>query len=327
MNSNGLKALLLLAVGVVATVLIITRSGETPLREALDAAPVETPEPVAREPMPTPPAAADDEPQTREEDDTLTSAATAGNWRYDTQDNCIGAQEALLAAGHRFETEKQRFIAMSATGPVFDSYRSLGQRDIESMARNGDSHAMIVEGLRKILEMLDQDPETAVDVLIEGRQFRHYVRLAEFSDKYGEKLDWIAGKYYSAALNGLPLALADYGSLQSIRHGGPVGLGWISEEAFNALETSEQAQLHPTMIYVQVANRLAPELQQGMGILLTEQLPENSVAGPIVARLVEQYAEDRYALGLPPLALPPSQLSTDDLDLFKCWLAQEAGKD
>lgn len=209
--------------------------------------------------------------------------------------------------------EIERLSAVADKGPYFDSYRGLDVATLTSLAESGDSAAMVLLGTHAELVAANNDNSQVLDLVSRNKEGVHASRGRTLSDEsraaFLEAADW----YYRAALNGRVMALHRYGHVSLLAYGGPVELGWIGKEEYEALEKSERNFLDPLNIYNFVTFEVAPEILSGPMAEIRALIPKGSErTRPIADALMNRYMEDLRQAGLPLVRVNVSSLPSMD---------------
>jgi len=133
--------------------------------------------------------------------------------------------------------DTQRLYSVAAAGPDIDSYRDIDDATLRQFAEQGDAAAMVMVGANAVMRAFDQDQSQSIawlngEEIIEDFESESGAASPEASLELNDAAYW----FYQAALRGRLFALGNYGSVRSKLFGGPVGLGWISQEDYEESE-------------------------------------------------------------------------------------------
>lgn len=218
-----------------------------------------------------------------------------------------------------------RMESVSASGVVLDAYRGLDDAALQSYAEQGDSAAMLVMGANAVMRAFGMDQSLAIEWLNNRERISDLdLGNSELTSAASLALNDAAYWFYEAASHGRLLALQNYGQVRGRLFGGPVGLGWISQEEYDSLDASGKTSLVPANLYAQVAYDIAPALREGALGNLTRMAPESSIQQDVRRDLVAEFEETLSASGLPPVSVAPTA-SPDTEALFDqlCESAKE----
>lgn len=167
--------------------------------------------------------------------------------------------------------------AAATNGIDIEKFRGIDDASVRGYADQGDAAAMAVVGAMSVMRAYKVDTTRAVDWLANGGAMDGVVmEQQQMSSDAGLALNDAAYWFYQAALNGKVMALRHYGQVRGQLFGGPVGLGWIEQQDYDALDREQQLELSPGNIYSNVAMEMNPPAGPGAipYALLTESGPE-----------------------------------------------------
>ncbi|MGI9261512.1 MAG: hypothetical protein ACR2QR_05735, partial [Woeseiaceae bacterium] len=140
-----------------------------------------------------------------------------------------------------------------------EKFRGVDDASVRGYADQGDSAAMVVVGAMSVMSAFRMDASRAVDWLANGGELEGVVmEQQQMSSAAGLALNDAAYWFYQAALHGKVSALRHYGQVRGQLFGGPVGLGWIEQQEYDALEPDQQLELSPANMYSNVAMEIRP---------------------------------------------------------------------
>jgi len=206
-----------------------------------------------------------------------------------------------------------RLGSVSAGGANIDAYRGVDDASLRSYAEQGDGAAMAVVGAKAVMRAFDKDESRAIELLSGGFHVEELtLQLGSVPPDVGMELNDAAYWFYQAALHGRLFALQHYGSVRSKLFGGPVGLGWISQEAYDALGAKERMALVPANLYLQVAYDLAPQLREGFLGGLADSVPVSDAQLDIRMEQVRVFETSLAESELPPINVAATATSESD---------------
>jgi|GEM_PF-6765927 len=212
-----------------------------------------------------------------------------------------------------FAQDHARFDSFMAQGPAIDAFRGLSPGDVDAMARQGDTAALVVAGAMAEMRAANVDEGLAVSYLnFDARVERPKPPLNEHESR---ELERAAALYYEAALRGRFGALWRFADALDRLRGGAVGLDWISEAEFENLDSRSQVSLDPVLVFSMVAERLGAELLQGPHGVLHDKLydsPTSERQAEVVSRLLDEFETARRRRGYPRPVVEPPYLSDPD---------------
>ncbi|MEL6448121.1 MAG: hypothetical protein AAFQ62_09285 [Pseudomonadota bacterium] len=231
----------------------------------------------------------------------------------ESQASCLHLGDLELAID--LNNELQRIRILVPMGGWFNDYRGIGADGLASLAAQGDTLAMVVLGARAELAATGEDPARAVAKLSGETPAIGLPRAIFDLERLGgqrEQLEVARDWYQRAALLGHLAALPYLGHVQVALGETPVTLGWIDQEAFDALPEAARYQVEVINAHTVAIGEIAPNAKSGVsGVVL-------DIAGPALRykpyakAVAAQYAVDRSAVGLPPVDIE-SGLATNDL--------------
>jgi len=202
--------------------------------------------------------------------------------------------------------------AAAARGADIEIFRGLDEAEILGYAEQGDSAAMIVTGAILVLQAYGSNSSRAIDWLSGDGYLEDVDPDQPVSPNAGLALNDAAYWFYRAALHGRLLALQHYGEVRSQLFGGPVGLGWISRDEYDLLETDQRDALAPAKVYRSAALDMIPGANAGF-IQGTTRLPStNEIADPIRNEILHE-----FNMALSDSDLPPPATTTGDVGAFE----------
>jgi len=214
-----------------------------------------------------------------------------------------------------------RYDAVGITGPSIGSYRGLSTSELRDLADQGDSAAMAVLGAAKVMQSRGLPVSKAVSyLLLEEPRLLSYRFKRPISAESRAHLEQAREWFYKAALHGRVMALYKVGESFELETGGPVELGWIAKDEYEALSSYEQMSLLPSNLYNALAFKIAPELGEGPhGEIFTEIMPRSDKQQALLGEFANRFFEDLDAAGLPPISVPDAvSPSFDELKSLLC---------
>ena len=189
--------------------------------------------------------------------------------------------------------------SVASIGNQFDAYRQLGVLELESLAIQGDSAAMVMLGDKAVEQALGPPSHTtsftsgAVSSLLTVQN----TRSEPLSATEVSALETARGWYYDAALHGRVAALAQFGLVRHILEGNAVDLGWMPAAEYAQLSQGQQSSVRPAPIYVHVGHMARPGVTEMFGGQVFSR--PSDLQQPIVDRLTQEFLQDRAARGFP----------------------------
>ena len=216
--------------------------------------------------------------------------------------------------------ETRRLEPISASGETVASYRHLGSAEIRAMADQGDSAAMAVLGAMAFMRGSDIDESRAVPFLLHEELPRP--GGAPGSANAIQRMHFVeAGSwFYQAALRGRLHALTHYGISLEMQGSTPVTLGWIGQDAYDALAEVERLALEPSVVYTALQFDIAPQLLTGLyGRVASDAWPPSDRQLAIRQSLLVDFYRSVDQAGLPPISVPEADtLDFEDLRSLLC---------
>ena len=195
--------------------------------------------------------------------------------------------------------ELETLESVMSIGNQFDAYRQLGVVELESLAIQGDSAAMVMLGDKAVEQALGPPSRTtsfssgAINSLLTVQNTRSKPLSAAEVSALEAARDW----YYDAALHGRLGALAQYGLVRHVLEGNAVDLGWMPAAEYDQLSQGQQSSVRPATIYERVGHMARPGVTELFGGQLISR--PTDLQRPIVDRLAQEFVRDRAARGFP----------------------------
>lgn len=216
---------------------------------------------------------------------------------------CMTLQQ--LESDPRLLQDAIRIDSVNANGSHIEVFRDIDEAALKDFAAQQDSAAMVILGERAVLRALGLDAGRAVSTLQFEEGFEERTLLGKsFSDAARLELNDAAYWFYQAALHGRLFALRNYGEVVSAQFGGPVGLGWISQADYDALDSREKNAIIPPNLYQSLVSKIAPELLDGALGQFVEMTTTADVQNPILDKLHDEFTSDLADAGLSPISVP-----------------------
>ena len=192
-----------------------------------------------------------------------------------------------------------RMDQVSVSGTPMSAYESLGEDTIQGFADQGDAAAMAAIGAIHVMRAYGLDETLALRWLNNEQAISDLdLGNSQLSSAASLSLNEAAYWFYEAAIHGRILALQNYGQVRGRLFGGPVGLGWVDQEAYDSLDESEKASLMPANLYAQLAYDIAPALRDGAPGVLSGRIPESAMQQSIRDELVSDFQQALADRGL-----------------------------
>jgi hypothetical protein len=194
--------------------------------------------------------------------------------------------------------------AASVEGTEVEVFRGLDEATVRGYAEQGDSAAMAVMGALQVMRAYRIPDSQALDWLNRNGKIDGQKRPEPLPADASLALNDAAYWFYEAALNGRLMALQHYGQVRGTLFGGPVGLGWIVQEEYDALEGIQRDELFPVNMYRRVAIDLIPG---------SERIPLRSE----IAERVRNEIHNEFNITLSDSGLTPPAMSVADSKLLE----------
>lgn len=206
-----------------------------------------------------------------------------------------------------FAADYRRLDSVAISGPMIASYRGLSSAELHDLAVQGDSAAMATLGAVSVMKARNMAEDKAVPYLLhEDMSLHTYFNKVPLQPEAIKHLEEAHSWFYRAALHGRLLALGYAGESIGIIKGGPVGLGWVEEDEYEALRGFAKSAFMPMTVYNALAFEIAPQLRDGPSGIIYELLPRNERQETILVELVKQFEKDREEAKLPPIVVAES---------------------
>ena len=200
-----------------------------------------------------------------------------------------------------------RLAALQTHGLPIAPYESFDDTTLHAFADQGDSAAMAVIGAAAVMRAYDVDEALATDWLNNEYAITDLdIGRTQLSSDASLQLNEAAYWFYEAALHGRLFALRHYGSVRSRLFGGPIGLGWISQDKYDELDDRDRSLLQPFNVYTQVAYDIAPQLREGLLADLSRDLPESDLQLAIRESLLAEFEDTMSESGLQRVEVAPT---------------------
>lgn len=208
--------------------------------------------------------------------------------------------------------EYQELAFLLPNGSDIDAYRGIGVAIVQSYADQGDSAAMALLGAQAVMRAFGVDEAEAIGWLNYESSFA--IGLDEdksLSPEASLELNDAAFWFYQAALHGRLYALLQYGSVRDQLFGGPVGLGWLTQEQFDVLTDLEKLELNPSTLYYQAVLEIAPTLSNSWIAKVDSGLSDSEPQRLIRESLAQEF---RQSLAEAELSLPDIPPTNQELE-------------
>ena len=218
--------------------------------------------------------------------------------------------------------EAREFAEIAANGDVIDAYRGLSLAELQELANQQDSAAMVAMAGHFVVTAFGYSGDRAIDYL----QFTdpELVELTRFKRDFPEEqlqsLRQAQHWFYEAALHGRYMALVNYGRMLHITVGTPVDLGWIGQSDYDALPPARRSTLWASNTYYEVIRQLIPGWQDEVVLGLMLSIPPSTERQREIAQpLVAVFEADRKERGIPaPTTRQDSALKLEELMALLC---------
>ena len=187
--------------------------------------------------------------------------------------------------------------SVTSTGNQFGAYRQLRVVELEALAIQGDSAAMVVLGdkvVERVLGPWTRTPSFGLGAIPSLQTALNTdsepLTVAEVS-----ALETARGWYYDAALHGRVAALAQFGLVRHVLEGNAVDLGWMPAAEYAQLSQGQRSSVYPARIYEHVGHMARPGITEMFGGQVFSR--PTDLQQPIVDRLTQEFLRDREARG------------------------------
>ncbi|MDJ0759959.1 MAG: hypothetical protein QNJ19_11205 [Woeseiaceae bacterium] len=198
-----------------------------------------------------------------------------------------------------FMAEMARLEPLAPEGPGMAVYRGLSESDLESLAAQKDSGAMIILGRRAELRAEGKPEDDAVGQLDgQNSTTRSWSNSKNLEEDVRAALVEAEHWYYQAVLHGRLFAMFHVGILRERLNGGPVEQGWIDADSFAGMDSEQRLDYWPAMVYQAAATALAPEVAQSPMMVLALEGLERPGDPATVELVVNQLRADLQQSGL-----------------------------
>jgi len=233
---------------------------------------------------------------------------------------------AQLEEHPELRREAERADAVSTSGAALTSYENLTEETLHGFANQGDAAAMVVLGAINVMRAYGRDDSQAIAWLNRELTIPDFsVGTNELPGDASLALNEAAYWFYEAASHGRVMALQRHGEVKHRLFGGPVGLGWVSQEAYDAMASREKRTMHPSILYWQLSYDVLPELREsGLTSIEASEIPVSRLQIEIRERLRIEFDQGREDRDLPPLQIATATtMSFEDLVELLCDSAKQ----
>lgn len=246
------------------------------------------------------------------EERAVPSAAAA----MEAEPDCLPVDELNR---HPLVLKLQSQADTAATDGIdIEKFRGIDDATVRGYADQGDSAAMVVVGAMSVMRAFRVDTSRAVDWLANGGALDGVVmEQQEMSPDAGLALNDAAYWFYQAALHGKVFALRHYGQVRDQLFGGPVGLGWIEQQDYDALERDQQLVLSPARIYGSAAAAMRPVPDENVSRTPVSKSPVSEIAERVLFDIRSNF-DDSIA----DAALPQPTTSSSDVAEYERLMSQ-----
>lgn len=214
--------------------------------------------------------------------------------------------------------ESTRLERLSGEGPSFIAYQGLSERELEGLAAQQDSGAMIVLAERAVASARGEPLDNVVARLA-GQEPSMNNGARRDVDEEAQKSQLANAEkwFYLAALHGRVAALTQLGDVQRRLGLGPVELGWIEAQDYEALEQDTRLRLWPTLVYQEAAFRLGGGIMESplFVLLMESHQPQPAADDDAVRAVTTRFERDLRERGLRMPDIPEYQ--GPDLDAWR----------
>ena len=204
--------------------------------------------------------------------------------------DCLSPQEVMA----------QSFDAVAKLGPMgpdVDALLGVDEAGLMSLAEQEDSAAMAMLAVRNIMKAKGLSPDDAASLFNSSvtptSQLSSALYLDDTDFSPNQMLDLQEANYwlYQSALRGRLVMLSMYGNVIGKQFGGPVGLGWLPRERYDAMDSRLQNLFAPKTVYGFVAQRYLLDLggQEALDAMPEE---DRETFDALVERLYQKFAAD-----------------------------------
>lgn len=174
----------------------------------------------------------------------------------------VSCNQRQLETLRQFNRENlQRLESSVLTPEAVSAYRNLSLADLESLAEQGDSLAMMTYGTHLLLVSTGRNPKLAVDYLAHQVPIAEITPIANAQPKNAVLFASMARNVFiEAAVRGRHAAFPFIGLTYEAQRKNAVDLQWISQEDYDALDDEQKNSLEPRVAYAQLAYMMDPNL-------------------------------------------------------------------
>ncbi len=239
--------------------------------------------------------------------------------------SCDPRQIETLQQFNRDNLRRREASVMSAEAAA--AYRDLSLNELDALARQDDSLAMMIYGLRLLFLSMGRSPALAVDFLYYQVPIKELTPNPDFvPENAGQIAKMARERFTDAAMLGRHAAFTFIGLTYTAEGKTPVDLGWISQEAYDQLDETQKDSFEPRVAWSQLAYMIDPNVLAIGSPNRTyfderrEQLGEHAgFLDELASGFRQRLEEDgRSFPGLPPITYP-------DVDADVIAACEEAG--
>lgn len=202
--------------------------------------------------------------------------------------------------------------AAATDGIDIEKFRGIDDATVRGYADQGDAAAMVVVGAMSVMRAFRVDTSRAVDWLANGGALDGVVmEQQQMSSDASLALNDAAYWFYQAAVHGKVAALRHYGQVRGQLFGGPVGLGWLTQEEHAALDLQLKQALQPANVYAGAAATMNPVPPS----VANQDSQLAIVQSEITARVIAEIRSE-FAAAVVDADVPQPTASDSDLEAY-----------
>ncbi len=216
----------------------------------------------------------------------------------------------------QYDDERLRSILLEEDD--IEVYRGLGVEQLENLAAQGDSTAMVVLALALMVsEMGLKDTDTVP--LVQGEIDEGSLTGLDAPSKLAPAFRHMADWMYEAAVHGRLEAFKELGEPLEMAGLTAVDLGWLDAESYESLDDLEKRRLKPGRVYETAYYLLDPNLRSSIATGYEQWIADQREDyGPLLETVVRPLAngliEDMEGRGFSMPEIPPPMTVAEYLE-------------
>lgn len=219
-------------------------------------------------------------------------AETAPRPIIEASDPAYCEQVIQDATGQLIQYDDERLRAILLEEDDIEVYRGLGIQQLEHLAAQGDSAAMVVLALALMVsEMGLEDTDTVP--LVQGEIDEGSLTGLDAPSKLAPAFRHMADWMYEAAVHGRLEAFKELGEPLEMAGLTAVDLGWLDAAAYESLSDLEKRRLKPGRVYETAYYLLDPDLRSSISTPYAEWIvDQREDYGPLLEEVVQPLANE-----------------------------------